>query len=740
MTTVLSPLRAVAVATAIVTMHAACGGGDAATTPAPAVASVTISGNDAPLLPGGSLQLSARAATASGGVVASATLTWNSSDAAVATVSSAGLVTAIAPGTATVRAASGSVSGAADIRVNPGGVVTSAGGSVADATGNVRLTIPAGALSSTTSITVTPKPDTMRTAHTASPAYLFGPTGTQFAQPVTMALKYDAAALPAYTDKSTLRVARLTNGAWVTLADGVQVDSATSTVRALTNSFSTYAVVRDACLPQNGSAATISGAIAADDCLFKVAGRRSDYYTFASSANQMMVLKASGTLDGLFGIKQATADPTSGTVYDSDNIGSELRFVGNGDPVQVFVSGRDSTKLGTYTLAKSGPVSHACPSTAAGIPTITMMPGASYGESITAANSCKPTVQYSPVPAAIGKPLLAHYYATKLDAGRRYTITATGLPAQSALSIFNNGLVAQHTGSTTGTRSVSFTAAASAYYVIEISSGGFDAGGTWGTPLFAYSVTVSASAATSCVVTSYAVGASMSGSWTNTDCQNGTDFASTDAYYDQYEINLSAQRGVRFELTGASGRSLRIRRKGTMQYVGLPLGSSFTTTSGNTLTQRHLLGAGDYIVEVQAPASTVGAYTLASAADDGDIVCRPVVQGSIGVTFTGRLDASTDCPSPVTAGAVEDWLVMPLTAGDKFRITLTTTNMAAGFVLRDDRLGPASPTLAARSSATPGTLTLDWTATFDTYHEIVVFRQNPATPYGSYTLSVQRIP
>ncbi|HEX6070581.1 MAG TPA: hypothetical protein VFZ18_12175 [Longimicrobiaceae bacterium] len=84
---------------------------------------------------------------------------------------------------------------------------------------------------------------------------------------------------------------------------------------------------------------------------------------------------------------------------------------------------------------------------------------------------------------------------------------------------------------------------------------------------------------------------------------------------------------------------------------------------------------------------------------------------------------------------------MPLTTGDRFRITLTTTTMPAGFVLRDDRAGPASPTLAVRTSSTPGTISLDWTATFDTYHEIVVFKNAGAgTPYGPYTLSIERLP
>ena len=250
-----------------------------------------------------------------------------------------------------------------------------------------------------------------------------------------------------------------------------------------------------------------------------------------------------------------------------------------------------------------------------------------------------------------------------------------------------------------------------------------------------------ASLPTGCSAAPYVVGATIPGEWSAADCANATPFAAAGAAFDRYELSLAEQRNVRFELTGAAGRTLRIRREGATDYVGLPLGPAFTTTNGNTLVSRHLLGAGDYVVEVQAPANTTGDYTLASAIDDSDVVCRPVVQGTIGITFQGALSAATDCPSPVAPGTYEDWIVMPLKAGDRFRISLTTTTMPAGFAWRDDRLGPDSPTLAVRSSTTPGTITLDWTATFDTYHELVIFKNaGPGVAYGAYTVQIERLP
>jgi hypothetical protein len=480
-------------ATALITLSA-CSSSES-TTPPVVPASVSINGNDAALLPGATITLSARVLSSTGSAVSGATVSWSSSNAAVATVSGTGTVAALTAGSTTITASSGGASGSTTIQVNAGGLVAGSGGSVVAAGGAVTLSFPSGAVASTLPVTVTPKPDTVRTAHTAGSAYVFGPTGTQFAQPVTMALRYDVASLPAHTDKASLRIARLVNGAWQPLSEGVQIDSATNTVRAQTRSFSTYAVVRDPCLPQDGSAAVISGAIATDDCLFRVAGRRSDYYTFSAPANQMTVLRSSGALDGLFGIKQATTDAATGTVYNSDNIGRELRLVGNGAPLQLFVSGRDSTKLGNYTFTRATAASYACPNTSAGIPFIVLMPGASYSDALNSANSCTATVQFSPLPTAIGKPLLTHSYAVKLDAGKRYTVSATNMPPQSALTVFVNGTVAaQSVALPAGTRTLSFTTTVSTYFVIELSSGGFtnaDFTGPWINPPFGYTVSVS---------------------------------------------------------------------------------------------------------------------------------------------------------------------------------------------------------------------------------------------------------
>jgi Bacterial Ig-like domain (group 2) len=77
---------------------------------------------------GGTQPLSATVRTRTGVPVPGAAVTWATSDAAVATVDASGVVTAVAPGTATITATSGARSGSASIAVCPslavGGVET----------------------------------------------------------------------------------------------------------------------------------------------------------------------------------------------------------------------------------------------------------------------------------------------------------------------------------------------------------------------------------------------------------------------------------------------------------------------------------------------------------------------------------------------------------------------------------------------------------------------------------------
>jgi hypothetical protein len=97
-------------------MLSSCGGGDhAVTSPAPSVASVTVSPNPATLGTDSTVMLSATARDASGNVLQRA-FTWSSSNAGVATVN-AGVVKGISTGPVNITATADGVSGTAAITV-----------------------------------------------------------------------------------------------------------------------------------------------------------------------------------------------------------------------------------------------------------------------------------------------------------------------------------------------------------------------------------------------------------------------------------------------------------------------------------------------------------------------------------------------------------------------------------------------------------------------------------------------
>lgn len=252
------------------------------------------------------------------------------------------------------------------------------------------------------------------------------------------------------------------------------------------------------------------------------------------------------------------------------------------------------------------------------------------------------------------------------------------------------------------------------------------------------SITATASLPSGCAIAPYEIGATISTAWEANDCESPGNRGLYDpagAVYDQYEVTFATEQHFRIQLTGANERSVRVRRKDTGSYVQLMASAGFTPPTSNPLEIRYALNPGTYIIEVQSPAAgTLGDYTLESFAD-AELTCMPVTFGVLGTTYTDSMDDATDCPF---MGGYEDRIILIFETGDKMKITLNPTTFAPILVLRDDRLGPDSPTLAVRSSQTPGTpLEIDWTATFSGFYEIIVSR---SSGQGAYTLDVERVP
>jgi len=115
-----------------------------------------------------------------------------------------------------------------------GGAVTSSVGSA-----QVGLSVPAGAVSGSTPITIQPASNPPIGVGAWSPAVDLGPSGTTFAQPVTLTLSYDPAQLPPGVPGSALHVVTSDGTGWVVVPNNT-VDSVGNTVSAPISHFSTY--------------------------------------------------------------------------------------------------------------------------------------------------------------------------------------------------------------------------------------------------------------------------------------------------------------------------------------------------------------------------------------------------------------------------------------------------------------------------------------------------------------------
>ncbi len=225
-----------------------CGGSTSSPNPPPpppppppaAVATVTLSRDTASLVPQQTVTLTATPRDAAGNALSGRSVSWQSSAAGVATVSTDGLVSAVAPGSADITATSEGRSASARITVVEGALIGPAGGTVIGAGGNAKLTIPAGALSAATPISITPITAPPSPAGlVANTVYELGPSGTTFTQPVTLEIKYQTTDID--TNQARMRLSRYTNGRWVPLP-GSSAGNPSRTIRATTSSFSSYGI------------------------------------------------------------------------------------------------------------------------------------------------------------------------------------------------------------------------------------------------------------------------------------------------------------------------------------------------------------------------------------------------------------------------------------------------------------------------------------------------------------------
>lgn len=241
---------------------AACSGSSGTTMPGGAsIATVTVTPATASLAAAQTVQLIATARDSAGNAISGQTIIWSASPTSVATVTTAGLVTAVSAGTATITATAGGKSGTATITASGSTDVANigpAGGTVTADHGRVTLVFPAGALTTSTPISVTPL-----AALTPPPGgyigtvYELGPTGSQFAQPMTLTMPYSPSALPAGVGATSLTLHTQVNGAWQPILDSY-VDTIAHTVTARVSHFSLWAPCSLPCYSNDGSTPSVS--------------------------------------------------------------------------------------------------------------------------------------------------------------------------------------------------------------------------------------------------------------------------------------------------------------------------------------------------------------------------------------------------------------------------------------------------------------------------------------------------
>jgi hypothetical protein len=150
---------------------------------------------------------------------------------------------------ALVAALVSSCGGGATDTVNPpppppspaGTTIGPSGGTVTSSDGNAVLTFPAGALSSNLAITTAVMTDPPTSPGLISAlAYDFGPTGSQFAQPVTIKLTYQPSQIPVGFSPVFLRLFVRNGSAWDSVP-GSTVDTVAHTITGTTTHFSGFA-------------------------------------------------------------------------------------------------------------------------------------------------------------------------------------------------------------------------------------------------------------------------------------------------------------------------------------------------------------------------------------------------------------------------------------------------------------------------------------------------------------------
>ncbi|HEU4642495.1 MAG TPA: Ig-like domain-containing protein [Gemmatimonadaceae bacterium] len=173
---------------------------------------------------------------------------WRSADERIATVSPTGAVRAVSPGRTTITASVNGQQASAQVRTGTDTTIGPDGGDVCALVCRTLIHIPAGALDSTTEVTVFPAfapPDDPRLL--AGSAVDVEPSGLVLHASAELALLFDSSAVPAgLEDGATL--AQVVGGAWEPVTGSAE-NGAVPLVFASTTHFGTFGILLPARMP-----------------------------------------------------------------------------------------------------------------------------------------------------------------------------------------------------------------------------------------------------------------------------------------------------------------------------------------------------------------------------------------------------------------------------------------------------------------------------------------------------------
>lgn len=364
------------------------------------------------------------------------------------------------------------------------GTVGPAGGQLQTPDGSVSLVFPSGAVSGDVTITVQAVDTPVEGPNLVTESvYQFGPSGTQFSQPVDLSLRFDPNTLPGNREAAAATISKLIDGSWQQIEGDFEVSS-TGVVTGQISSFSQAGVSVDPCWPSRVEAGYVSSdaSWAPTDCVYTDSEGGETYedlyeVTLSEPSAIDLVATAGSGVPIIAGWTSDVEGPGTGTVlmYDRAGDGVSYRTLLAAGTYRIWVGRDGGASQGSYDFS----LSSASPENVAGCGGVGVVPPFTSAQSIDRTTDCEVTIQYAPLPDVIGKTTYEEYFVFKGFAGTTYSVTASKTGGDAAFApwptLFLGGgnVIQSNEGSadpSAATKTLDFTPTRTGYFTLGVSS------------------------------------------------------------------------------------------------------------------------------------------------------------------------------------------------------------------------------------------------------------------------------